>query len=171
MRARRPSKARRRSSQAPPVLVRGRQYESRKPAARALGISRQRIEQILKRDREQALGLVVKDGRPPKPVRVGGREYASRTEAARALGVGIDTVVRWSKRGGARRPLRLIIMDLETFEQSVAEGFRGPLTEARGLLMQQADLLEGLNNATNSTATFRPRRPTAVHRSPRSAKT
>jgi predicted DNA-binding transcriptional regulator AlpA len=153
------------------VSVRGRRYASQKAAAHALGVSRQRIQQILKRDRERALGLVAKDGRPPKPVRIGGREYASRTEAARALGVGIDTVVRWSKRGGAPRPLRLIIMDLETFEQSVSEGFRGPVTEARGILMQQADVLEALEIAAEPTAAIRPRRSTAAKRSLRAAKT
>ena len=82
--------------------------------------------------------------------------------APRALSVGIDTVVRWSKRGGARR-----IMDLETFEQSVLEGFR--LTEARGLLMRQADVLEGLEEAKAPVAS-QPR-PAAAHRSRRSAKT
>ncbi len=126
-----------------PVVVRGRDYRSQAAAAHALGVSRQRISQLLKRDRERALGRAPL-GRPKIPVTIGGARYESRKDAARILGITVQTVTRWSRRAPPLRHIRLIIMDLETLECSVPEPYRAGILAARRLLLDQADLLDQL---------------------------
>jgi len=125
------------------VVVRGTQYESYKAAALALGVSRQRVQQIVKHDEARRAGLVPKPtGRPGKPVTFGGATYPSITEAARALGVTPQTIVNWHSGYASRRHIRTIIFDLECLERRVPGPFRDAIAAARRILLQQADLLD-----------------------------
>jgi len=126
-----------------PVIVRGTEYESYKAAALALGVSSQRVQQIVARDEALRVGLVPKPtGRPGKPVTIGGATYPSITEAARDLGVTKQTIVHWRDRPPAGRHIRMIIFDLECLERRVPGPFRDAIATARRLLLEQADLLD-----------------------------
>lgn len=156
-----------RSSSAP-LVVRGQEYASQLAAARALGVSRQRIGQLLKRERERAFGCAPK-GRPKRPVTIGGTRFESRTDAARVLGLNVGTVSRWSKLRAPRRHIRLIIMDLETLKRDVRaiprQRSRGPSAAPRCVIASDvADRLYGVHPSTRRIADDRSRIGGGVNR-------